>query len=107
MSDSNTGLMWVYDADDNGKKNWDQAMSLCSSLVYAGHDDWYLPSIDQLVAIYSEKSLFKDVQNEFYWSGTPHSSFSWSAVCFNMSMGYSSDGTKTSSYYVWPVRSGQ
>jgi len=108
MSDQNTGLIWVYDADANGYAEWDAAKSRCSGLIYAGYDDWFLPNIYQIQAMYSQKGVFKDVKEAFYWSSTfdtPDSDYRWLVDMRN--------GTAYNVYYwtfvgrVWPCRSGQ
>ena len=105
MSDRDTNLIWVFDANANGTANWSTAKSRCSGLVYAGHDDWFLPNKNQLHAMYSQKSVFKDVQSAWYWSSTPAGSY---AYLVNMNNGNVYDyGGTPNSYWVWPCRPGQ
>ena len=68
MSDLSTNLMWVYNASANGSATWNDAISLCSNLVYAGHNDWYLPGKDQLSALCFQDSIFTQVQGDGYWA---------------------------------------
>ena len=105
MSDRDTSLIWVYDADANGTANWDTAKSWCSGLVYAGYDDWFLPNRSQLSAMYSQKSVFKDVQSSRYWSSTPNSG--GVAGYVNMSNGDARYYVTHYEFWVWPCRSGQ
>jgi hypothetical protein len=52
ITDTDTGLMWLQDAnyaktsgyDDDGLMNWFEAKIWADNLVYAGYDDWRLPS---------------------------------------------------------------
>jgi hypothetical protein len=52
VTDIDTGLMWMKDAnyaytsgyDDDGKMLWDDAMAWADGLIFAGYDDWRLPS---------------------------------------------------------------
>ncbi len=104
MSDRDTDLMWVFDANANGQRNWDNAIAHCNNLTYAGHSDWFLPDRYQLVAMYSQKSVFADVQAAWYWSSTH---FSISAYYVNMSNGNVNYDFRSNSYWVWPCRSGQ
>ena len=108
MSDKDTGLMWVYDADAHGIDNSGDAGRECSNLVYARYSDWRLPNRDQLAAMYSQKGYFSDVRSTNYWSSTPsHYGGSYSGV-YSVDM---EDGEVYSSYAnryfrVWPCRGG-
>lgn len=52
ISDTITNLMWLQDAnyaqtsgyDSDGKMTWANAMDWASNLVYAGYDNWRLPT---------------------------------------------------------------
>ena len=52
ITDTDTNLMWLQDAnyaktsgyDDDGFMDWNTAMTWVDTLIYAGHDDWRLPS---------------------------------------------------------------
>ena len=48
--DSGTGLMWQQTIPTS-TKTWEKAVSYCSSLSYAGYDDWRLPSPAELHTI--------------------------------------------------------
>jgi TPR repeat protein len=49
-TDPATGLMWTK--KDNGDSvSWQQAMYYCRNLQMAGHDDWRLPTINELSGI--------------------------------------------------------
>lgn len=53
---------------DMGSMAWQNAYNACEQLVYAGYDDWYLPSIEELQNILSQQpNLFID---KCYWSQT-------------------------------------
>ncbi len=65
ITDNITGLQWtkcsagesndIDDTDDctgaHGKYNWTVAQTLCEDLVYAGQNDWRLPSFAELASI--------------------------------------------------------
>ena len=101
MSDRTTHLMWVYDADANGTAIWDEAQDRCTSLIYAGHTDWFLPRRDQLAGICSQKHLFKDVTGDLYWSSTPFDRYA-----YKVSMGplFVFPGPRYRICGVWPCR---
>jgi len=44
ITDPDTNLMWLKDASGNSRMNWFPAFEWADSLVYAGFDDWRLPS---------------------------------------------------------------
>ncbi len=109
MSDRKTKLMWVYDANANGREGWKDAKSKCSKLKYAGHDDWFLPEWDQLKAIHSQKEHFKDVPSSWswYWSSTPYyHPTSTSAYYVEMFNGGVGNYSRSYDCWVWPCRGG-
>jgi hypothetical protein len=105
MSDRDTGLIWVFDANANGTANWDNAIAHCNNLVYAGHSDWFLPNLDQLSAMFSQKAFFADVQAAWYWSSTPN--YDGRAWRVDMRSGGVSANSKGNGGWVWPCRAGQ
>ncbi len=48
-TDPATGLMWTKQG--SGEVSWPQAVYYCRNLRLAGHDDWRLPTIDELSGI--------------------------------------------------------
>jgi len=50
--DNQTGLMWIKSPHDltknESKRSWEDAVGFCSSLSYAGHSDWRLPTRNEL-----------------------------------------------------------
>jgi hypothetical protein len=57
ITDTDLGIMWIQDAnyaktsgyfaaDTYGKMTWYEAMTWADTLVYAGYDNWRLPSAD-------------------------------------------------------------
>ena len=46
----NTGLMWQKNISEENY-TWDEADSHCEDLVYAGYDDWRLPSVNEMMSI--------------------------------------------------------
>lgn len=50
ITDNATGLMWQQ-SDDGNSRNWEDALSYCENLSYAGHSDWRLPNAKELHSI--------------------------------------------------------
>lgn len=112
MSDKETGLMWLYDANPCGATNWDSAVSYCESLSYAGYSDWKLPRLGELGPQFFSREFFTNLQPGCYWSSSSPAFTSseayWSGAWYvNMNPGTMNSYDKASSYYVWPVRGGQ
>lgn len=116
-ADNRTGLMWVtnpIDAGINGTYNWENAITICESLNYAGYTDWRVPNIRELVSIadYSRQSpainttYFLNAQNGYHWSSTtyvPATANTW-GVAF--SDGVMTTAAKTGVGYLRCVRGG-
>lgn len=76
--DDATGLVWLHNWTTNGPNVWGIHKAWADELVFAGHDDWALPSIDQLVALHTSfgyaglTASFSNVlaSNRLWWSGT-------------------------------------
>ena len=62
----------VVAVTDLGKSKWDAAKIACDDLVLNGYDDWYLPTQDDLTAIYmNRKTKFGwGFKEESHWSST-------------------------------------
>ncbi len=50
VTDTVTGLMWTKDASLFGERNWNDAMSACSSFSISGIGGWRLPRKHELMA---------------------------------------------------------
>jgi hypothetical protein len=46
------------------------AAELCDDLVEQGHNDWYLPSKDELNELYLNKAILGGFEAAFYWSSS-------------------------------------
>lgn len=69
----------------------DYAASLCDQLVLNGFSDWFLPSKDELNALYLSKALVGGFTEDFYWTSTEHGEGSaWEQV-FNTGAQYNAN----------------
>ena len=112
--DNNTKLMWTKDASPVLRYAW--GYHYCKDLIYAGYDDWHLPSLAELNSLIDRSQLapalppdhpFINVQLDYYWSSTyydPNPNKIWSVSMVNGLMIYTYDDGVV--YGVWPVRWG-
>jgi len=128
ITDKATGLVWqkcsmgqTYNASTNGcdgsanSYTWQSALAECESLALAGHDDWRLPSRNELQSIvdYSRYNLaidtvyFPNTASSWYWSSTTHANSAGSAWRVSSGDGDVYGYGKYSNGYVRAVRSGQ
>lgn len=124
ITDNATGLMWVKDpsychgvfgeSDNPEQMLWNYAIDECLALNYAGHNDWRLPNIKELLSIvdYGRPSpsinpVFTNTQSDFYWTSTKHyyDSFAVWAILFNFGSVSDKDGS-IDEEYARPVRLG-
>ncbi len=66
----------------NGKPNTDSIVNvfgggsyaayICDTMTAYGYDDWYLPSKDELNAIYQQKDTLGSFEENYYWSSTEY-----------------------------------
>ena len=125
IADDATGLMWMQDdsgyfkAGDyqDGTLDWEQALSWCELLDYAGYDDWRLPNAKELHSIVDYDSSpdatgyaaidpnFNctpivnengDLDYGYYWTGTTLARFDGRGeagvyISFGRAMGYMFD----------------
>lgn len=61
------------------------AAGVCHNLEAFGHNDWYLPAINELVAVYENMDDPESFPNTFYWSSTEESA--QEAVALNFDSG--------------------
>ena len=84
----------------------DRAGTAARAYQGGGLTDWYLPSIDELVAMYSERTTVGGVRaNTFYWSSTNVTVSAPNAYRIEISSGVAAAAGKPNQYYVRPVRS--
>jgi hypothetical protein len=111
VSDMRNNLMWIIDPIKSGIKfySWENAKKACDDLVYAGYDDWRLPSLTDLRSLldpvsYDDK-IFSCNKKGIFWSSTPfenNDEMVWSVIpeSGELRLIYKSDMV-----YTMPVRS--
>lgn len=72
ITDSKKLLMWTYkdSRNDLGKElSWNEANEYVSKLKLSGYEDWRIPTVDELLTLYDEKTTNKDfLGNTIYLS---------------------------------------
>jgi len=123
VTDYQTGLIWLKNANCFGWGNWSSALSDCNSLASgscglsdgSSAGDWRLPNFNELRSLFdpglSSPYLpaghpFTAVQSGGYWSGTTYASYTYRAWYVGVHDGYVYYWGKTGTNYVWPVRGG-
>ncbi len=137
ITDTDWGLMWLKDAnysmtsgyDADGRMNWSSAMTWADNLIYAGYDDWQLPtafpaygfnntSSDLGHLYYTElgnvaggpfanKDPFINIQPDNYWFATEDNPgvSAWHFVFIEGSEGYQHTALEgNDTMYSWAVR---
>lgn len=74
VTNTKTGLVWQKSYVSG--RTWQEALSYCESLTYAGYSDWRLPDKNELASLvnyekYNPASDFPDMpSNDFFWSSS-------------------------------------
>jgi len=123
ITDNASGLMWVKDPSqlggnfgtpgNPGQMDWEDAIDECLALDYAGHDDWRLPNIKELLSIVDySKTSGPLIDNAFtcvsdrYWSSSTRAQYTTSSWIMEFDDGWVQNSGKTNTYYLRPVRLG-
>jgi len=124
ITDNQSGLIWLKNANCFGDQNWSTAMASAQRLNSGdcGLRDrsvvgqWRLPSKEEWETLIDKDARnpalpmghpFTSVRSNDYWSYTAdasNSDFAWSVYLF---IGYMNASVKSGSFYVWPVRDGR
>jgi hypothetical protein len=124
IDDKATGLQWVKDhavLGTVGGKNFAAGMSWSNALLavaalnaanYAGHNDWRLPNVKELMSIVEYGSVspaingtfFPNTVSDGYWTGTTYAGYTDGAWVVYFNDGVVSSDDKNVGYYVRPVR---
>ena len=62
-----------------GKHKWVEAKGACDNSTAYGYNDWYLPTIEELVFLYNNRIVL-NMNGTWYWSSTPKRHGSTSAM---------------------------
>jgi len=111
VTDNVTGLMWQR--QDDGTRNWANAISYCEGLTLGGYANWRLPNEYELQGIvdygrYSpaiDTAVFPGTIPDWYWSSSTYAYGTYGAWHINFYDGRVHHyGFKTNYYYVRCVR---
>jgi hypothetical protein len=125
ITDNKTGLTWVKNPHTDlpekfkGEMKWQYAIDACKGLDFAGHKDWRLPTVEELISIIDweagakdgdptiDKKFFPDTKTNYYWTITPCPWGAGHARIVSFSNGHVNYYYKDNYYYVRPVRASQ
>jgi len=128
VTDNVTNLMWQdnesvqkkwvtqanYDAGNYSDTSGDTATTYCTNLALGGHNDWRLPTIEELVYLTDKgrtnpaiDPVFQNTVSDGYWSSTTIAGSTQHSWVFNFNGGFTSYNYKTNDHYVRCVRDGQ
>jgi len=124
VTDNQTGLIWLEDANCFGSRRWNDALSDCNGLADgscgltdgSNSGDWRLPNYKELFSLIDAENYipalpsghpFTNVQPGAYWSSTTNAGFSGEEA-WVVTMGYGNvvGRNRANAYYIWPVRGG-
>jgi hypothetical protein len=121
ITDTTTGLEWTKCSMDNsgtgtllpyisncsgtaGQRTWAQAIGDCEALNFAGHSDWRLPNINELLSIMDisksnpamDTTCFPSNTVNYFWSSTTTPIYPSSALYVNFNTyGLSASASKS------------
>ena len=119
ITDNATGLMWVKDGTGAGCNSGNKlgvydTIDFCEALNFAGHADWRLPNITELVSIIDYgvaapriDTLFINTAADRYWSSTTDKQAPTNCATGNFSTGSVDWEFILASYSLRPVRGGR
>ena len=65
VTDPNAGLMWQQD-DDGRQRTWNAAVNACANLSLGDHSDWRLPSLTELISLYTKAGSKSEVRKKYF-----------------------------------------
>lgn len=93
----------MVQTQDIGKVNWNSAKLMCENSAVAGYNDWRLPTLAELMTLYTERDNIGGFQTGTYWSSEKNSSGYPQGVYFGS--GSANWDYESTSHYVRAVRS--
>lgn len=87
----------------NGCTSSISAAALCNNLSSGGYSDWYLPSRDELIKLYTNRASIGGFNNVSYWSSSQVGTTTAWSINFNTGTS-SSTSTKSTLMYVRAIR---
>ena len=83
VTDNTTGLMWQQ-PEDITRKNWEQAIAYCETVILGTFEDWRLPNVKELFSITDKSKAQPSIDPVFtntsefyryYWSSTSDATY--------------------------------
>jgi hypothetical protein len=111
--DTDTNLLWLYDWNSSGQKNWTDAKTWAASLTVGGTaaGEWRLPEIGEYDDLYTGVSGFNGLAANFsgvpigsFWSGTENAQTPNTAWRFETAAGGALTISTSSEFYAVAVR---
>ena len=119
ITDNATGLMWPKDGNGAGcfnhdTKDWLDAITWAEALDFAGHTDWRMPNLKELLSILDARywspaidpSFFINTGVEAYSSSTTRAQYTATNWFVHFSAGTIASTAKTTPIHVRAVRGG-
>lgn len=115
VTDTTTGLMWQQ-GEAGTQKTWKEAIDYCKALGLAGHNDWRLPTRNELESIVDtryhdpciDRTKFPGAMSSGYWSSNTNAinpDYAWNIYFSDCSV---CNGYKLNKfYYVRAIRGGK
>lgn len=106
--DTRTNLLWQK-SPSSWKFTWEKAIDHCKSLIFAGYDDWRLPTIEELEALINIKynptidPIF-ECESSSYWSSSTVTGNPYDAWFVYFGIGRVYDDNKIYNFCVRAVR---
>jgi hypothetical protein len=110
VTDNVTGLMWQQ-SRASATYTWANAVAYCPTLTLAGHSDWRLPSVVELVSIedFGQRpsingTYFPNTPADYFWSSSPVAGSPSNAFFVNFGAGGTNTWGVSGTYLVRCVR---
>ena len=98
-----SGMYLEVAPEDIGRLTWRDAVSAAQNYEHNGFSDWYLPSQNELDAMYEKRDMIGGLSTDYYWSSSEYDvNAAWYQKFFNF--GDQNYNGKYFTYSVRPVR---